>query len=751
MSLIKYKISGVLFLLLFFFGTFYLYSNRNPEIQKFDYSSEATELPYGKIDSLKRLFDQEVGLKFKKEELLTSEKLQDLIQKNINSKNHSDDLIDDFLSQLPENYRRHFSLVHRSFSIQQATPQSPRVILYGPDAKIMLTFNAGKDTNGKELVGGNSIEIIEWNTAQKTWDFSELKAENNTFKYEKNPGKCVACHAGTPKPADFSQAQLYKGFLKPIFPQYPFWPGFYGSVNDIVASHDVGSKDTVMKNFPDTLKQIQGLTFASTEELFRLNRLLNDEKTKPLYVNLIKQEQDIHQKYFMPFINSIKNRERYKHLITLKDLYVSKNLPIPEFLKTAPYRRTFDKEYGHYLFRPNFYLSSLMTFYHAQYVAEQIKKTSFFNDIKYTFLARKYNCGQLSASGITLNDLDPSFDLLYPNLTSSQTRDKQYLLAYQYNVARPHNKTSEQIKPLPLHAWNLEGNEDIASYHYGNVYSDLNELVLRNLFDAVFPDQKLNKRRNAAENRHYELGQSKYFEQFLADTGGFVARMSDTQYKFASQLSPYIGQSEVNFAAQPVSNMCDEFIVPAAKDEMSQLALKKQSRRLPHDDYKLDQRLYDYSDIVDGQKKYNLNLVKQACESCHVDNLQRIKPQINVDWFSEQYHADVNKSILRFNDPENKSVQLKQAITEVLSPEILPVPFGKGMPYGRRPMEDFSLKCEKMIIESLAADSQRAGSMAKIFNCTKEEMNSKSTKIECQCRRLSERKDMLHKEFYGIK
>lgn len=96
MSLIKYKISGVLFLLLFFFGTFYLYSNRNPEIQKFDYSSEATELPYGKIDSLKRLFDQEVELKFKKEELLTSEKLQALIQKNINSKNHSDDLIDDF-------------------------------------------------------------------------------------------------------------------------------------------------------------------------------------------------------------------------------------------------------------------------------------------------------------------------------------------------------------------------------------------------------------------------------------------------------------------------------------------------------------------------------------------------------------------------------------------------------------------------------------------------------------------------------
>lgn len=719
------------------------YSKKTEEVYSTELSSEAASTTYENLSSTKQLFEEMLA----QEEAapkMTHQHLQTLIQK-YNSEavpkiQPDHDPIDIFLSALPKSYRRHFTMVHKSFSIQRASPLSPRVIMYGPDAKVIMTFNAGKETDGKPLDGGNSIEVIEWNASQKTWDFSEMTFDqSNRLRVENNPAKCVMCHAGTPKPVNFKNVGLYQGKLKPIFPQYPFWPGFYGSVNDIVASDAPGSRDQIMRNFKATFDQVSGLTFSDTEELFRLRRLLD---TNPKYADLIKHEQEVHIKNFSQLMSSLPQRNRYRHLVTLASLYTDKNLSVPQNLKTAPYRRNFEKEYGHYLLRPNFYLSSLLSFYQAQFIAEQIKKSPVFAKIKYSLLARKYNCGNLQEGGLSIAELDPSFDLLYPNLSSQDNRDKQYLLAYQYNL----EAAGKGGKPnLPLFSWNLEGNEDIASYHYGNVFSDLNELVLWNLVTSVFPQLTPSQARGAAEDRHYAMPASGYFKKYLDEAGGYVSRMNSTQMTFAMGANSYNG-SAMKLKAQPVSKQCDSLIVPAARQEMRDLAIAKHQNQLPSHEYALDPRLYRIEDII-GPERAGTNMVRQACEACHSDQSipvsQQIKPRINVDWYSDTYFRDLHQNYTRIHSSDKTPVPLKTVINEVLSSMTLPIPYENSMPFGRKPMESFSLRCELMIIENnFRANAVLRG---RVFECDRSvDVNSEA----CRCQKLSLAKDRLYKDLY---
>jgi hypothetical protein len=52
-------------------------------------------------------------------------------------------------------------MAHRSYSVQQVTPMSPRVILFGAAANVIMTFNAGINRAGHKMAGGKSIDILE--------------------------------------------------------------------------------------------------------------------------------------------------------------------------------------------------------------------------------------------------------------------------------------------------------------------------------------------------------------------------------------------------------------------------------------------------------------------------------------------------------------------------------------------------------------------------------------------------------------
>ncbi len=695
--------------------------------------------PYGDPSDVKARYVKALDSDLKTEVLFDREQLRESIQ-NFNqiSLEPSTDPVDVFISRLPKNYRRHFTMIHRSFSIQEATPMAPRVVLFGPHAKVVMTFNAGPEYDGKKLAGGETIEIMEYDSKAKEWHFSELSFDKNKkAKLEEHPAKCVMCHSGTPKAVELSQAPFYKGKLKPIFPQYPFWPGFYGSVNDIVGLEAPGSKDTIMRNLPATIKQIKDLTFSDTEELFRIRELLDKN---PQYVKVIENELKVHQKHFIPLMDSLSSRPRYKHLLTLKDLYSSKE-KVPDSIKTSPYRRTFNLEYGHYIQRPNFYLSSLLTFYQSDFVANEILKFPEFSRFKYSLLARKYNCGPVSAGNLKITDLDPSFDLVYPNIADPQIRDRQYLLSYQYNLVSKSLKNSAQQTPaaLPLYSWNLESNEDIASYHYGNVFSDLNELVLWKLTTKVFPNISINSGRSAAQDRHFELPQSKFMKDILENKAlGFVSKMNPQNFEFSNSLQNYYGQA-IQLKAQPTSSLCAQVLLPAAKKELEELA---KSATLPHHAYPLDQELVPEQSLLAKYPDSKRAYVRQSCEACHtapeVSPEKQIKVGYNVDWYSDNYHLDLQKKELKDGQPLSHADFILTALSETN----LPVPYGNRMPFARKEADNLSQQCEELIVKAAASLSMPL--KGDPYMCKSQGPDS----LACDCLTMMKKRDSIYRKYH---
>src|ERR1700739_3378411 len=56
--------------------------------------------------------------------------------------------VEQLLAALPAPQRARYALVFNSRSLQGATPERPRVILFGPDARFILTFNGSPAQRG---------------------------------------------------------------------------------------------------------------------------------------------------------------------------------------------------------------------------------------------------------------------------------------------------------------------------------------------------------------------------------------------------------------------------------------------------------------------------------------------------------------------------------------------------------------------------------------------------------------------------
>ena len=124
--------------------------------------------------------------------------------------------IDDLLPLLPEEYRSRSTYVYSSRSIQDASPESPRVVMFGRDASLMMSFNGHPSQKGHE-----NLEIIKFNKDTKEYELFEIqfdpdKKSGPTIS-DKNPSKCLTCHGDKPKP---------------IWDTYFMWPGVVGAEDD---------------------------------------------------------------------------------------------------------------------------------------------------------------------------------------------------------------------------------------------------------------------------------------------------------------------------------------------------------------------------------------------------------------------------------------------------------------------------------------------------------------------------------------
>ncbi len=128
--------------------------------------------------------------------------------------------LEDVLPLLPKKLKANFTLMHESRSLQAATPENPRAILFNDDGSLVLTFNGHEGQRG-----GNRIEIMTFEEATarfavKTIEFSPAKAKPT---FDEQPQNCFGCHG---RIADD---------LKPIWDPGLVWRGAYGSRDDSFA------------------------------------------------------------------------------------------------------------------------------------------------------------------------------------------------------------------------------------------------------------------------------------------------------------------------------------------------------------------------------------------------------------------------------------------------------------------------------------------------------------------------------------
>ena len=126
--------------------------------------------------------------------------------------------VEAFLPLLPDSYLSHYALVFNSRSLQSSTFANPRVLMYGNNAKLIMSFNGSPDEKGYD-----ALELFEFNELNKSFQLEEIQfppqgdgsANGAVIFSQKNPERCLHCHSSNPHP---------------LWDAPPLWPGSYGEV-----------------------------------------------------------------------------------------------------------------------------------------------------------------------------------------------------------------------------------------------------------------------------------------------------------------------------------------------------------------------------------------------------------------------------------------------------------------------------------------------------------------------------------------
>lgn len=119
------------------------------------------------------------------------------------------DSVEAAVRALPPALRSRYALVFRSRSLQQASLEAPRAILYGNDARFVVSFNGDPAQRGY-----GALEVMEYDAAAARFEYREIGFDQGRPTLSAaNPEKCAVCH-GHP--------------ARPIWDTFPSWPGVYG-------------------------------------------------------------------------------------------------------------------------------------------------------------------------------------------------------------------------------------------------------------------------------------------------------------------------------------------------------------------------------------------------------------------------------------------------------------------------------------------------------------------------------------------
>ncbi len=149
----------------------------------------------------------------------------------------------DFLSALPPFMGESYTLMEESRSRHQASTEYPRLIMYGPDARILIGVSSHPSDPLREVV-----EIAELDEDTGLWRFSQFDF-TNAFFHDTNAESCAGCH-GFPQ--------------RPIWGEYPNWPGAFAGSDERLAG---GQSTTLMRLKSDPLDRFHHVVFPSDHSI----------------------------------------------------------------------------------------------------------------------------------------------------------------------------------------------------------------------------------------------------------------------------------------------------------------------------------------------------------------------------------------------------------------------------------------------------------------------------------------------------
>jgi hypothetical protein len=120
--------------------------------------------------------------------------------------------VEGLIALLPVSMRSHYVLLFASRSLQAASFENPRAILYGKDAQFIVTFNGHPQQRGF-----NAVEVAEFKPLTQSFELREIRFSadpNAPVEYSApDPPQCLSCHGAA---------------VRTLWDSAPLWPGAYG-------------------------------------------------------------------------------------------------------------------------------------------------------------------------------------------------------------------------------------------------------------------------------------------------------------------------------------------------------------------------------------------------------------------------------------------------------------------------------------------------------------------------------------------
>lgn len=185
--------------------------------------------------------------------------------------------LEQLLPLLPKEFVQNFTFVYDSRSPFNGsiTPDYPRVILFSPDGKFVITFTGAPDKPGYDI-----IETIEFDKKSDRFKFYAYDFANpNKPNPDLTPESCRHCHGSDPRP---------------IYDSYPLWPGFYGATLDSFPK-DIVTSTLELKNYKNFLstnakkglyKYLEFQEGSSVSPYLEPDKLALDEKNQAINLEI---------------------------------------------------------------------------------------------------------------------------------------------------------------------------------------------------------------------------------------------------------------------------------------------------------------------------------------------------------------------------------------------------------------------------------------------------------------------------------